>query len=147
MDLAWVRKAVRVQHRDHVTGAGRKPRVQRVALPLARLLDDLHLGPQPPRLGRRAIGGVSVHEQNLVQPGREPGEHVGEVPRLVTRGDHDAHAHGGRSESHRHAGEDLIVSDERPAPLFNVTGHQHAPTCQSDDRHTVGLYLPLDQFQ
>src|SRR5450755_5144389 len=83
--------------------------------PLARLMDDLYVGPQPEGLLRRVVDRMSVDDDHLMEPGRKPGEHVAEVPGLVAGRDHDADQHLRRGWPNRllAIGEQLVVRGGR----------------------------------
>jgi hypothetical protein len=88
-DLARVRRAVRVDHGDDVTGRSLEPAGKRVPFTTASLLHDPDLGPQPARHRYRVVHRVTVHHDHFVDGRGEAGEDVGQVSCLIEcRDDH-----------------------------------------------------------
>ena len=78
-DLAWIRRAVRIDHGYHVTGRSFEPAGKRVTLPPAGLLHHPDVGSQLTGYRYRVIHRVPVHHDHLVDVGGQPRENVWQV--------------------------------------------------------------------
>jgi hypothetical protein len=88
-DLGRIRRAVRVDHGDDVTGGGFEPAGQRVALSSASLLHDDDVRPQLAGHRYRIVHRVPVDHDHLVEVLRQPGENVRQISSFVQcRNDH-----------------------------------------------------------